>query len=169
MRFARPVGKSWRVDETYILVGGQWRYLYRAVDKRGRTVDFRLSEHRDIEAAKAFFRKAILTSGAPMKVTLDGHYPSHRALFELRREARVWRRVKVRTCRYLNNLVEQDHRAIKVRAGPMLGFKIFANAARAIAGIELVHRIRKGQFMLIRKRGPKPPLSMRVAWNLALA
>jgi len=104
-----------------------------------------------------------------MKVTLDGHYPSHRALFELRREARVWRRVKVRTCRYLNNLVEQDHRAIKARAGPMLDFKIFANAARAIAGIELVHRIRKGQFMLIRKRGPKPPLSMRVAWNLALA
>ena len=109
MRFARPVGKSWRVDETYILVGGQWRYLYRAVDKRGRTVDFRLSEHRDIEAAKAFFRKAILTSGAPMKVTLDGHHPSHRALFELRREARVWRRVKVRTCPYLNNIVGQDH------------------------------------------------------------
>jgi len=169
MRFARPVGKSWRVDETYILVGGQWRYLYRAVDKRGRTVDFRLSEYRDIEAAKAFFRKAILTSGAPIRVTLDGHWPSHRALFELRREARAWRRVKVRTCPYLNNIVEQDHRAIKARAGPMLGFKIFANAARTIAGVELVHRIRKNQFMLVTRPGPSPRLSMQEAWNIALA
>lgn len=96
-------------------------------------------------------------------------YPSHRALFELRREARVWRRVKVRTCPYLNNIVEQDHQAIKARARPMLGFKIFANATRAIAGIEFAHRIRKGQFMLIRKRGTKSPLSMRVVWNPALA
>jgi transposase-like protein len=106
MRFARRVGRSWRVDETYIRVRGQWRYLYRAGDKRGQTVDFRLSEHRDIEAAKAFFGKALLTSGAPMRVTLDGHWPSHRAIFGLRRDARVWRRVAVRTCRYLNNIVE---------------------------------------------------------------
>ena len=104
-----------------------------------------------------------------MKVTLDGHYPSHRALFELRREARIWRRVKIRTCQYLNNIVEQDHRAIKARTKPMLGFKIFINAARTIAGIELVHRIRKGQFMLVRRPGPAPRLSMRMAWNLALA
>jgi len=82
MRFARPVRKSWRVDETYICIQGEWRYLYRAVDKQGRMVDFRLSEHQDIEAAKDFFRKALLNSGAPMKVTLDGHYPSHCALFE---------------------------------------------------------------------------------------
>jgi transposase-like protein len=94
MRFARPVGKSWRVDEIYICVRGQWRYLYRAVDKRGHRIDFRLSEHRDIEAAKAFFRKALATAGTPMRVTLDGNYPSHRAHFELRREARVWRRVR---------------------------------------------------------------------------
>ena len=93
---------------------------------------------------------------------MDGHYPSHRALFELRR-------VKIRTCPYLNNIVEQDHRAIKARAAPVPGFKIFAHAARASAGVELVKQMRKGQFMLIRKRGPKPPLSMRVAWNLALA
>ncbi len=98
MRFARSVGRSWSVDETYIRIRGEWRYLYRAVDKHGRTVDFRLSEHRDIEAAKEFFRKALLTSGAPTKVSLDGHYPSHRVLFELRREARIWRRLKVRTC-----------------------------------------------------------------------
>jgi len=169
MRFARPVGKSWRVDETYIRIRGRWHYLYRAVDKRGRTVDFRLSEHRDIDAARAFFRKALATAGAPMRVTLDGHWPSQRALFLLRRENRIWRRVKVRTCAYLNNIVEQDHRAIKARAGPMLGFKTFANAARTIAGIELIHRIRKGQFMLLRRLGPTPRLPTGVAWNLALA
>ena len=157
------------MNETYIRIQGQRRYLCRAVDKRGKTIDFRLSEHRDIEAAKAFFRKALLTSGAPTRVTLDGHWHSHRALFELRREARVWRRVKVRTCPYLNNIVEQDHRAVKTRAGPMLGFKTFVNAARTIAGIELIHRIRKGQFRLTRKRGPTPQPSMRMAWNFTLA
>jgi transposase-like protein len=87
----------------------------------------------------------------------------------VRREARIWRRDKIRTCQYLNNIVEQDHRAIKARAGPMLGFKTFINAARTIAGIELVHRIRKGKFMLIRGCGSAPRLSMRMAWNLALA
>ncbi len=104
-----------------------------------------------------------------MRVTLDGYYPRHRALFALRREARVWRRVKVRTCPYLNNIVEQDHRAVKARAGPMLGFKVFANAVRTIAGIGLIHRIRKGQFRLTRRPGPTPRLPVRVAWNLALA
>jgi transposase-like protein len=128
-----------------------------------------LSEHRDIESATGFFRKALLTFGTLMSVTLGGHWPSHRALFELRREARVWRRVKVQTCPYLNNIVEQDQRAVKARAGPMLGFKVFANAARTIAGIELIHRIRKGQFRLIRRSGPAPCLLMWMAWNLALA
>ncbi len=104
-----------------------------------------------------------------MKVTLDEHYCSHRALFELRREPGIWRTVEVRTWQYVNNIIEQDHRAIKARTGPMLGFKTFVNAARTIAGIELVHRIRKGQFMLVRRRGPIPRISMRTAWNLALA
>jgi transposase-like protein len=128
-----------------------------------------LSEKRDTKAAMAFFRKALGTAGAPTRVTLDGHRPSHRALFRLRRENNVWRRVKVRTCQCLNNLIEQDHRAVKSLVGVMLGFKTFANAARTIAGIELVHRIRKGQFMLNRKRGPKPKLSMRFAWEITLA
>lgn len=169
MRFVRPVGKSWRVDETYILIRGQCRNLYRSVARRGRTVDFLLSETRDTRAAMAFFRKALATAGAPTRVTLDGHRPSHRTLFKLRRENRIWHRVKVRTCQYLNNLIEQDHRTVKARVGPMLGFKTFANAARTIARIELPHRIRKGQFMLIRKRGPKPALSMQAAWKIALA
>lgn len=76
--------------------------------------------------------------------------------------ARFW-------CQYLNNIVEQDHRAITARTGPILGFKTFVNAARTIAGIELVHRIRKGQFTPVRRRGPTPRLSMRTTWNLALA
>ena len=102
-RFSRSVGCSWRVDETYILVKGQWCYLYRAVDKQGRTVDFLLRQDRGIAAAQAFFRKAFAShpNRPPQKVTLDGHWPSHRALRLLRREHRAWRRVHVRTCQYL--------------------------------------------------------------------
>ena len=148
MRFARPVGCSWRMDETYIKVRGEWVYLYRAVDKHGRTVDFRLSEHRDIEAAKQFFRQALRNNRPPRTVTLDAYRATHRALRLLRREHPAWRRVRVRTCKYLNNIVEQDHRGIKSRTGPMLGFQLVNNAATAIAGIELIRRIKKGQFKL---------------------
>ena len=148
-RFSRPVGWSWRVDETYILVKGRWCYLYRAVDKQGRTVDFLLREDRGIAAAQAFFRKAFAShpNRPPRKVTLDGHWPSHRALRLLRREHPAWRRVHVRTCQYLNNIVEQDHRAIKRRCAPMLGFKSVKTAAVTLSGIELAHRIRKRQFL----------------------
>jgi hypothetical protein len=89
-------------------------------------------------------------------VTLDGHVPSRRALWLLRREHSCWRNVKARTCKYLNNIVEQDHRAIKRCCASMAGFKSFANAAITIAGIELAHRIRKGQFSLGRGRRPAP-------------
>jgi two-component system, response regulator / RNA-binding antiterminator len=121
---------------------------YRALDKRGRTVDFRLSEHRDIEAAKQFFRQALRNNRPPRIVTLDAYRATHRALRLLRREHPAWRRARVRTCKYLNNIVEQDHRGIKSRTGPMLGFQLFNNAATAIAGIELIRRIKKGQFKL---------------------
>jgi transposase-like protein len=126
-RFAKPVGTPWRADETYVLVKGCWHYLYRAVDKQGRTVDFLLRKDRGITAAKAFFRKALssTTGRAPRKVTLDGHVPSHRALRLLRREDPAWRGVHVRTSQYLNNIVEQDHRAIKRRCATMMGFKSF--------------------------------------------
>jgi putative transposase len=101
-----------------------------------------------LAAAQAFFRKALATNSPrwPRKVTLDGHTPSHRALRLLRREDPMWKYVRERSCRYLNNIVEQDHRAIKRRCAWMTGFKSFRNAANTLAGIELAHRIRKRQF-----------------------
>ena len=146
LRCARPVGTSWRVDETYIKVSGRWTYLYRAVDKQGHTVDFLLSEHRDITSAKRFFTQAIKHHGAPEKVTIDGYPATHSAISQLKREEFLPARTLVRTSKYLNNLIEQDHRRVKQRIYPMLGFKRFQNAAITISGIELAHQIRKGQF-----------------------
>src|SRR5271167_969158 len=93
------VNSSWRVDETYVSIRAKWHYLYRAVDKHGKTVDFLLRRDRGIAAAQTFFRKALATNAprAPRKVTLDGHVPSRRALWLLRREHPCWRNVKVRT------------------------------------------------------------------------
>src|SRR5918911_5548995 len=147
-RYALPVGDSWRVDETYIKVKGQWVYLYRAVDKAGRTVDFLLSKKRDIAAAKRFFSRAMRQHGAPRVITLDGYAASHRAVAKLKAVGTLPRQVQVRSCKYLNNLVEQDHRRIKQRIRPMLGFKRFETAAVTIRGIELAAKIKKHQFNL---------------------
>jgi transposase-like protein len=144
--YARPVGTSWRVDETYIRVRGQWTYLYRAVDKQGLTGDFLLSEHRDIAAAKRFFIRAIERHSAPERITLDGYPATHSAVAELKKSGVLRPQAKVRTSKYLNNLIEQDHRRVKQRIYPMLGFKNFSNAAVTVSGIELVQKIRKGQF-----------------------
>lgn len=148
--FQRPVGRSWRCDETYIKVGGQWVYLYRAVDERGRTVESHLSRRRDVNAAKTFFRKALQHHGQPRSITLDGFAPSHAALrrMGMRNEFnyRGANPVKIRSCAYLNNIIEQDHRRIKGRVKPMLGFKKFYNARRVIIGIELMQMLHKGQF-----------------------
>jgi putative transposase len=144
--YARPVGSSWRVDETYIRVRGRWTYLYRAVDRQGLTVDFLLSERRDIAAAKLFFTQAIKQHGPPQRITLDGYPATHAALSELKAEEVLPQQTMVRTSKYLNDLVEQDHRRVKRRVYPMLGFKRFANATVTISGVELVHRIREGQF-----------------------
>ncbi len=146
MKYARPAGTSWRVDETYIRVKGKWTYLYRAVDKQGRTVDFLLSEKRDTATAKRFIIKAIGNNAAPAKITLDGYEASHRAVSELKAEGMLPAGVEVRTSKYLNNLIEQDHRRVKQRYYPMLGFKRFSNAAVTLSGIELAQKIRKGQF-----------------------
>lgn len=145
-QYSRPVGKSWRCDETYIKVKGRWTYLYRAVDKLGRTVDFLLSERRDVAAAKRFFGKAMKKQGTPRIITLDAYAASHRAIRELQSARTITRRVRVRSSKYLNNVVEQDHRRIKQRIRPMLGFKRFDTAAVTISGIELVEKIRKHQF-----------------------
>jgi len=144
--YARPVGTSWRVDETYVRVRGQWNYLYRAVDKQALTVDFLLSKHRDIAAAKRFFTRAVQQHGAPERITLDGYPATHSAVAELK-ESKVLRpEVRVWTSKYLNNIIEQDHRRVKQRIYPMLGFKNFENATVTISGIELAQKIRKQQF-----------------------
>jgi transposase-like protein len=147
-RHALPVGDSWRVDETYIKVRGQWVYLYRAVDRQGRTVDFLLSKRRDIAAAKRFFSRAIKQHGAPRVITLDGYAASHRAVAKLKEVGTLPGQVQVRSCKYLNNVVEQDHRRIKQRLRPMLGFKRFETAAVTIRGLELAAKINKHQFNL---------------------
>jgi transposase-like protein len=147
-RYALPVGDSWRVDETYLKIKGQWVYLYRAVDRQGRTVDFLLSKRRDIAAAKRFFSRAVKLQGAPRVITLDGYAASHRAVAKLKAGGSLPRGVRVRSSKYLNNLIEQDHRRIKQRLRPMLGFKRFERAAVTIRGIELAEKIKKQQFNL---------------------
>ena len=148
-RFSTSTGTSWRVDETYVRIRGKWAYLYRAVDAAGKTVDFRLSPRRNVASAKAFFRKAIRSHGqSPETITLDGYAASHRAVRELQQQGRLADLTKLRSSKYLNNLIEQDHRNVKSRLGVMLGLKSFASAANTIRGVELMHRIRKGQFDL---------------------
>jgi transposase-like protein len=148
-RFASPAGTSWRMDETYVRIRGRWAYLYRAVDASGKTVDFRLSPRRNVASAKAFFRKAVRSQRrSPQTITLDGYVASHRAVRELREQGRLPNLTKLRSSKYLNNLIEQDHRNVKSRLGTMLGLKSFASAAITIRGVELIHLIRKGQFDL---------------------
>jgi putative transposase len=120
------VGTSWRMDETYIKVNGDWKYLYRAVDKQGQTVDFLLTARRDADAARRFFEKAIRHSGVPDKVTMDKSGANQAALEQLNKEREV--PLTIRQVKYLNNIVEQDHRTIKRITRPMLGFKSFRAA-----------------------------------------
>ena len=134
------------MDETYIKVKGQWVYLYRAVDKQGRTVDFLLSKRRDVVTAKRFFSNAAKQHGAPRVITLDGYAASHRAVAKLKEVGALPRRLRIRSSKYLNNVVEQDHRRIKQRIRPMLGFKQFETATVTIRGIELAEKIKKNQF-----------------------
>jgi len=166
-RYARPVGGSWRMDETYIKVRGRWVYLYRAVDKAGNTVDFFLSRKRDVDAAKGFLRSAMKNTRKPTKITLDAYAASHRTVREMKEDGELPQRVKVRSSQYLNNLIEQDHRRVKHRIGPMLGFKRFENAVVTISGIELAEKIKKGQFKTGKLGGQMATMSER--WNAALA
>jgi transposase-like protein len=142
----RPVGSSWGMDETYVKANGAWKYLYRAVDKAGATVDFLLTAKRDRKAAPRFLREAIRHNGTPEKITIDKSGANTAAIESHNIEHKVG--IEIRQVKYLNNIVEQDHRAIKRQTRPMLGFKSFWSAAVTLAGVELMHMIRKGQLLL---------------------
>ncbi|MEB0113691.1 IS6 family transposase [Variovorax sp. RTB1] len=143
-RHKRPVGTSWRMDETYIKVAGQWKYLYRAVDRDGNTIDFLLRANRNHAAARSFFEQAIGLHGVPEKITIDKSGANTAAIQSIRADSGA--DIEMRQSKYLNNIVEQDHRAVKRIVRPMLGFKSFRCARALIAGIETMHMIKKGQL-----------------------
>ena len=152
-RELRMTNRSWREDETYLRVAGKWTYLYRAVDSTGATVDFLLSAKRDTDAAKRFFQKALRSDGHPRPrvINVDGNPSYPKVVGELKRAGELGRRCRCRSVRYLNNIVEQDHRAIKRRVRASQGFRSFDSAARTIQGIETVNMIRKGQVRWLEK------------------
>ncbi|WP_129019436.1 IS6 family transposase [Yersinia enterocolitica] len=145
-RHKRSVGSRWRMDETYIKIKGHWKYLYRAVDTAGQTIDFLLTAKRDAAAALRFFRKAIRHHGEPEVVTIDKSGANTAALTTLNTDKTEDETITIRQSKYLNNLIEQDHRNIKRRTRLMTGFKSFRRAQTILAGIELIHMIRKGQL-----------------------
>jgi transposase-like protein len=145
----RMTDGSWRVDETYIRVKGKWVYLYRAVDAAGQTIDFLLSPKRDAAAARRFFRKALKQPHTvnPRTITVDKNAAYPVATKAMKRDAELWRFAKLRQVKFLNNIVEQDHRRIKRLVRPGLGFKSFTSASQTIAGYEAMAMIRKGQVI----------------------
>ncbi|MCG3471782.1 IS6 family transposase [Xenorhabdus bovienii] len=151
-RHKRSVGRRWRMDETYIKVKGQWKYLYRAVDSTGQTIDFL----RDAAAALRFFRKAIRHHSEPERVMIDKSGANTAALATLNADKPEEENITLRQSKYLNNLVEQDHRSINRRIRQMLGFKSFRRAQTLLAGIELIHMIRKGQYQHPQSDGLSP-------------
>ncbi len=145
----RPTSGSWRVDETYIKVKGKWTYLYRAVDRDGQTLEFMLSERRNLGAARRFFQKAIASNGVPHKVVIDksgANLVGAQAVNTILKITGTGKLIEVLQVKYLNNILEQDHRFIKRITKHMLGFKAFYSASATIAGIEVAHMIRKNQF-----------------------
>ena len=141
---SRSVGKSWRLDETYVKIRGRWAYLYRAVDADGQTVDFLLTPPRERAAALAVLHKAIRHQGVPEKITIDQSRSNTAAINRYNRMHKT--AIGIRQSKYLNNLVEQDHRAVQRVVRPMLGSKSFWSARCTLAGIEVMHMIKKGQM-----------------------
>ena len=147
LRHLKQTNDSWRVDETYIKVKGQWMYLYRAVDSKGNTIDFYLSKTRDKKAAKRFFKKALRSFHAskPRVITVDKNPAYPIAIEELKKEKSIPDGMQLRQQKYLNNIVEQDHRFIKKRVRCMLGLKSLRAATYILSGIEAMHMIKKKQ------------------------
>src|SRR5437763_12395450 len=145
-RRKRPVWVSWRMDETYIKVKGQWYYLYRAVGKTGQTIDFLLTEQRDEQAAKRFLTKAIRRHGVPEKITIDGSAANEAAIKRYNEEHGT--AIAIRKVKYLNNIGEQDHRGVKRVTRPMVGLKAIGAAQSTLVVIELMHMLKKRERMV---------------------
>ncbi len=145
--YLKPTNNSWRVDETYIKIKGKWKYLYRAVDSEGNTLDFMLSAKRDAKAAARFFRKVLKGqhTTAPRVITVDKNAAYPVAVETLKADEIIDPETELRQSKYLNNIVEQDHRNIKRIVKLMMGFKSFNTARRTLSGIEAMNMIRKGQ------------------------
>jgi len=139
---------SWKVDETYVKVKGKWMYLYRAVDSEGNTLDFMLSKKRDKKAAKRFFKKVLKAehNQDPRVINVDKNIAYPPAVEELKEEKNLPKKTLLRQVKYLNNLIEQDHRGIKKLTRPMMGFGSFKTASETLAGIEAMRMIKKGQI-----------------------
>ncbi len=149
----RSTNDSWRVDETYIEVKGKPKYLYRAVDSAGNTLDFLLTAKRDTQAAKRFFRKTLkaIHTSSPRVITVDRNAAYPKAIDELKQKQELPKQVKLRQKKYLNNIVEQDHRGIKRLVKPGMGFGSFNTARRTIKGYEIMNMVRKGQIEKVEK------------------
>jgi transposase-like protein len=143
----KPTNNSWRVDETYVKVKGEWMYLYRAVDSDGSTIEFMLSATRNAVSAKRFFRKALRVrhTTPPRVINVDKNPTYPKAVGKLKKKETLPQVCKLRPVKYLNNLIEQDHRFIKRRTNPGLGFWSFDTAWRTLQGYEAMHQLRKGQ------------------------
>ena len=147
--YLKQTNDSWRVDETYVKVRGKWMYLYRAVDSTGQTLDFLLNQTRSTRAAKRFFRKVLSRPHitAPRIINVDKNSTYIGAVHDLKREKLSPEKCKRRPSQYMNNIIEQDHRLLKRKIKPGLGFSSYPTAWRTIRGYEAMHMIRKGQVV----------------------
>jgi transposase-like protein len=146
-KYLKPTNYSWRVDEIYIKVKGEWKYFYRAVDSEGNTVDFILSAKRNQKAAKRFFKKALNSNHnqIPRVITVDKNPAYPPAIDKLKNDKILPKNVGLRQIKYLNNIIEQGHRCIKRIVNPMLGFQSFYTAIKTLKRIEAINMIRKRQ------------------------
>ena len=168
----RAVTGRWHVDETYIKVRGRWMYLYRAIDSNGDTVEFWFSERRNLTAAKRFLSRALKQHGRPERIVIDGSQTNREAILACDTATRLQdlsrrelKPIQIRQSRYLNNCIEQDHRRIKRRVRPILGFKTMDSARAILSGIEMIHMIRKGQAKCA--GNPRSSLAEQFEWLAA--